>query len=438
MKFTFRSELESKPNANGYHTIFVRITQKTQGDQKPILKRVHTDYSVKKSDWVEKSREVVKGGGVKKTHPNASVYNSKINELIYKGEEYAKNNPLATIDEVKAYLDGKDITVKNLLSSYIEGLKLRNPRNWSISTFENIDTLMREIKDFGSLKKIENVDFKHIDIDFLKELDETFYQNLAPATANKKIEMLNSIINLAKDEDVLEESYNPTKKWRFRPEPQTIKTFLTEEDILKLEEATLTSPLSDARNFFIMQFYLAGKRVSDVLLMKFTSITDKNFRPINIEQIREVEARYTHYVYKQFENHPRLHSVKLPMVAKEIILHYYQTRKNNVFVFPFLEDSLESDKYGTAKLKNQIESKTTIINKNLKKIAKLLELPNFSTHTARRSFAQISRNLNVSDLDIKDALGHSDIKITQGYLDSTDYSGIDRALESVEKKMKNK
>ena len=52
-------------------------------------------------------------------------------------------------------------------------------------------------------------------------------------------------------------------------------------------------------------------------------------------------------------------------------------------------------------------------------------------HIARHSFANIARQKNANVYDISNALGHSDIKITETYLSQFDYQSQDKTMAMV-------
>ncbi|MFZ1288692.1 MAG: tyrosine-type recombinase/integrase [Melioribacteraceae bacterium] len=59
-----------------------------------------------------------------------------------------------------------------------------------------------------------------------------------------------------------------------------------------------------------------------------------------------------------------------------------------------------------------------MINKHLKNIAKNLKIEkNLSTYSTRHSFATVLKRFGVNTSFISDALGHSNIKTAERYLD---------------------
>ena len=80
----------------------------------------------------------------------------------------------------------------------------------------------------------------------------------------------------------------------------------------------------------------------------------------------------------------------------------------------------------------RIKKVTYVVNKNLKKIGEALGLPiPLTTYCARHSFATILKRSGVNIALISEALGHSDLKTTQIYLDSFENSQIDEAMKNL-------
>ena len=107
------------------------------------------------------------------------------------------------------------------------------------------------------------------------------------------------------------------------------------------------SPEFHSRNVFLFQFYLAGMRISDILLLKWEGVDGDRL---------EYEMRKTQ------------NEMSFPLVkAASAILSYYRaTQPTDGFVFPFMANYLDySDRTFLAK---QIGAKTAYVNKYLKKL----------------------------------------------------------------------
>jgi len=206
-------------------------------------------------------------------------------------------------------------------------------------------------------------------------------------------------------EAIRENKFNNVNPFHIKKleEGKSNKTRLTIEQIKALETLKLpkNSILNDVRNYFLFSFYCAGIRVGDFIQLKHGYIEgDKLF-------------------YKMDKNELS-HNIQLTTKALNILKLYKKPKpKHTDFIFPLLKNGIDySDKKF---LNNQIGSKTAMINLNLKKVAKAAKIKsNLSFHISRHSYADILRQKKVSVYDIKNLLGHSDIKITQRYLASFD------------------
>ncbi|WP_304142536.1 site-specific integrase [Mesoflavibacter zeaxanthinifaciens] len=100
----------------------------------------------------------------------------------------------------------------------------------------------------------------------------------------------------------------------------------------------------------------------------------------------------------------------------------------NKFIFPFLR-GLENDT--SEKRDNKIGSITAMINKNLKKVSKKLDIIPFTTHYARHTFATMSKDMGVDIYTLMKWLNHSSVKITEVYINSIDDSRLNDHSEKM-------
>ena len=119
-----------------------------------------------------------------------------------------------------------------------------------------------------------------------------------------------------------------------------------------------------------------------------------------------------------------LHDFKLYEEYKSLYLKFgrqylmeYCRRKENrdKFIFPFL-NGLENDR--TNARWNKISSTTALINKNLKKISELYNIKPFSTHYSRHTFTSLSKEMGADIYDLKNWLGHTSVRTTEGYVNT--------------------
>jgi integrase/recombinase XerD len=79
-------------------------------------------------------------------------------------------------------------------------------------------------------------------------------------------------------------------------------------------------------------------------------------------------------------------------------------------------------------LYDRLKNATALINKFLKKLAKLAGITkNLSTHVARHTWAQRAKDLNINLKTIQKGLGHENVRTTEIYLSDFNDNDIDEA-----------
>ena len=88
--------------------------------------------------------------------------------------------------------------------------------------------------------------------------------------------------------------------------------------------------------------------------------------------------------------------------------------KNDSYIFPILNNDLSGDQEFA-----NIKQATKTINKYMKRIAKAVGIKQkVTTYTARHSFSTILKKAGASIEFISESLGHSNLQVTENYLDS--------------------
>ena len=101
------------------------------------------------------------------------------------------------------------------------------------------------------------------------------------------------------------------------------------------------------------------------------------------------------------------------------------------FVFPFLD---EKDFVGANWDKNFMSRKQTDIvynaipkyNRSLDRIAKAIDVPSFSSHSARHTFAKQLKDMDFTYDQIQQSLNHASLKSTKEYIDTRFDNGVAR------------
>jgi integrase len=89
-----------------------------------------------------------------------------------------------------------------------------------------------------------------------------------------------------------------------------------------------------------------------------------------------------------------------------------QSLRSEDYIFPLLKNEKKTILYEY----NEVSSKNVIVNKELKVVAKKLNVAPFSFHASRHSFANNIRDVEPDILKISRMLGHHSLSQTQEYL----------------------
>jgi integrase len=171
---------------------------------------------------------------------------------------------------------------------------------------------------------------------------------------------------------------------------------------------------------FMLSFNMAGVRIEDVLTLQWENV--KNGR---IEyQMSKTGALNSFQVTPQIQN----------------ILDYFKSirKGKDKLIIPLLSEEKALWKYSKVEKENtiykkEVISKTALVNKYLRQIAKDAKIEKkVSSHIARHTFASIAIKRSNGDINfVQNALRHSNAQITQIYLASLDSESMDAKMGDV-------
>ena len=265
---------------------------------------------------------------------------------------------------------------------------------------------------FRNNKKIK---FREIDQTFLKNYKHfcKVYLNQKNRTITNQLIFIRSLFNQA-----IKEGYIESNMYPFSGDKEVIrissgnKIGLNKEEIEKIEEIPLEENSSGwhAKNVWLVAFYFAGIRISDILKLNWADI--KNER-----------------LYYVMNKNEKALSLKIPKKAELILEKYSHYRiDNRGYIFPFLNDA---DFSNSEDVFVKTRNATKLINKYLKRIAKDCRIEkNLSNHIARHSFGNIAGD-KIHPLMLQKLYRHSDLKTTLNYQANFIHRDADEALDKV-------
>lgn len=288
------------------------------------------------------------------------------------------------------------------LNNYIQELKA-DGRMGSVTTYTSS---MNKLKEYYSGSKLP---FETINVQFLQKFERWMIVNgSSPTTVGFYCRSYKKVFNDAIREGIIQNTSYPfgdSKKGLYQPpQPRNIKKAIPLLSIKKIIEyqPVKQSPEHYHKDLWVFSYLCNGINLKDICLLKYKHIennsiqfnraktitTSRKSKPIQIALIEESQS-----IIDCWGNKPA---------------------SSDQYIFPVLNDGLTP-----LEQQAKIKQLTKQVNKYMKRIAKVLELQmNLTSYSARHSYATVLKRSGVGIEYISESLGHSDLKVTENYLDS--------------------
>jgi integrase/recombinase XerD len=217
---------------------------------------------------------------------------------------------------------------------------------------------------------------------------------------------LRTTFNLARAAGKIPMKMYPFGKGKYViPKSSGRKMALTEDqknEVLKFRSINMPE-VQKAVDLFIFSYFCYGMNFKDIALLKYK---DVHGDVILIDRAKT----------KNTERNKELLEIPIRSEVQEIIKnHGNKNTAPSEYVFSILRDGLTPDQ-----VHERVHDFIWMTNKNLKFLADHLGIKKLTTYWARHTFATIAWKKGADLVFIQRALGHSDPKTTQRYLDSFD------------------
>lgn len=438
----------------------IKIVRRKNKERKdgtaPLALRISENYKtnynftgqyITERDWDEQSCKV------RKSHPNYKKINNYLLKLIIEANDISfENKNKISSKELKKKIVGKlnDKTFFTLASERIEGkfkrgtfsvakaelsilynieeflnLKHSVPKN---EITQNINQRRKERISKSRTNKLSYLDgikyFKNNTRLAFQDIDTTFISNYKTfcsvylshktRTITNQLIFIRTIFNIALKNNIINNEIYPFagEKERIRIKSSSHKIGLTKQEIERINGLDLPKQTSiwHTRNVWLISFYFAGIRISDVVKLKWSDFKDNRL----------------YYVMNKNE---KPLSLKVPEKAQEILNQYKEFKgSNNGYIFHYLSEVNEKNKEDIFR---KTRNATKLFNKYLKRIADECNIQkSLSNHIARHSFGNIAGDA-IHPLMLQKLYRHSDLKTTLNYQANFIHREADEALDSV-------
>ena len=297
-------------------------------------------------------------------------------------------------------------SVSFAFDKYISDLKLEN----RISTATSYECAKVSIQKFN-----KNLTFAEITPNFLKKYENWMTENgNSISTVGIYLRSLRAIYNLQN----INKSVYPfgTGKGKYTiPTSKNTKKALTIQEISKIYnyEAEPNSTKEKAKDYWLFLYLCNGMNVKDFCLLKWENING------NMLTYRRAKT-------KRSQRESKTISVALKPETREIIRKWGQpSLDKDAYIFPHLNKKMNAEQE-----KAVYYNLTKIINKYVKQIAEEVGInKNVTTYFARHSFATVLKRSGAKIEMISELLGHSNVGVTESYLDSFEKEQIQKETD---------
>lgn len=404
----------SKAYTNGKSPILLRVTKQSQlkyfkiGDQEFVIepKQWNKEYGLVKAD--------------KRLNPNHEFLNGRIKEkvnlaikIIEKFEEKGIGWTF-TMFEQEYRKKPKIMKIRPYIESKLIELQNQGKYKTADTLKENLILLEKYDPKFYKLY-FQDIDYAYIDglYRYLKDIRKNKDSSIAIMMRCIR-GILNEAINNgvgSRESYPFSKLYGAGKVFKIaKLEKKANKRFIPKDYMIKLANAEIVERhLNWARKVFLFSFFASGLNFKD---MAFLSKDDIQTR---------IDDKGKQHRYIEIKRKKTDEPLRIPITDDlNELLNWAEVYQNSTS--RYLLPIITKPELTGEKLNNHITQRRKRLNTYLKKLAKKLEFPEpllkLSTYYARHSYATTLLRRGAQIEKISEALGHTNIKTTQVYLES--------------------
>ncbi|MCF0071811.1 site-specific integrase [Dyadobacter sp. CY261] len=398
MDSTVKVVLRKKKREDGSYPLALRVTTGRTSTY------IYLKQYLKEGEWDTASERV------KKSHPNSVWLNNLI--LARKAEVNDQILQLATQKKDTTAAVVRKTIKRDVGIGFFAQAQIYTDQLEKNGKFNRKSADLPRINRFKEFLKGNEISFADINPGLLRQFQAYLRskRKVTERTVVNHLVVIRTVFNQAITAGVADSKHYPFGKGKIAIKfPDSARIGLTAEEVKLLEDAELTAGQHHARNLWLISFYFAGMRVSDVLRLKWSDFQNDR-------------------LYYSMGKNLKAGSLKVPEKAMKILKQYSRDSAHNL-VFPDLGRlvSLNNSNAVQSYIKTRVKS----CNDYLKQIAEGLGFSKpLTMHIARHTFAQISSDKIPVNI-LQRLYRHSDIKTTMGYQSNFINKATDDALDAV-------
>ncbi|KAA6339140.1 Tyrosine recombinase XerD [termite gut metagenome] len=383
-------------------------------------KYIKTGLAASPEQWDEKQDRFVSN---KKLEPQYKDYNALLSEIEAKAISILRDFEFKKIDWTLNQFEDAFLNhaKKGKINDYFENLITTLKETNHVGNAECYSNTLHILKLFD--KKFDSKIFQEIDIKYVKAFD-VFLQKRGCSGNTRKyyFKALRAVLNKAIQDKEAPESTYPFGKGGFNVaalEEETVKRYLPMDCMENIKSTIMGNPILEfTRRLFLFSYYCYGISFIDMALL-----TKKNI-------IRYNGGDYIVYKRNKTKEAKKVKAIQIK-ITPEIQSHLDWFAQNAILIEEYLVPIISRSGYQGEQLYNHIRSRFGRNNKNLKELAKQLDITELTltSYVSRHTMAMTLQDNQVPREIISQILGHNDLSTTNTYLDSFSSSIIDEAVK---------
>lgn len=397
-------------------TLYLDVRRKNSKDLCPVVLCLYhrkqryyitTKYWIKQEFWDAEEERILNKAKVNPSvgSANLEILNTKIkvNNQITQLDQDGQLNRLSALQlKNRIFNKTEKIDFFGYLTKIIKELQKQGREGNAGIYTQVLDFIKRYIPGR------ENLAFEDINVRLLKDIEARYMarDNSLNGLAIY-FRTIRSIFNKAISDGVAQRESYPFDEYKIKKE-KSHKTAISKMQMesirnLYLKENTLAW---HGRNMFLLSFYCRG--------MNFKDLAEIRLKDCNNGRISYRRSKTSRQI-----------TIKINDKIQGTLDLYLSGKGSEDYLLPVITDQ-------RIPITKQVTDYRNAVNHALKRWAKQLGIDSsLSFYTARHSWANIGKELNLPISVISEGLGHSDIRTTQIYLDSFSEDVINEASERI-------